>query len=81
MNVTINEAYIPYSEKCRLNGIDVHEGLNAMDQSELDRCCGMINGEVAYSQYNRVLLQLQLSTVVQPSQVYMLVQYQIHLLV
>ena len=79
VNVTIDSAYIPYSDKCRLHDIEVHDGLNVTGHSMIDHYCGVISGEVAYTQYNRAMVQLQLSTVVQQIQVHMIVQYQIHM--
>ena len=35
--------------------------------------------KVLYTRYNKALVRLQLSTVVQPLEVFMVVQYQIHL--
>ena len=79
INVTINTAYIPFSEECRLHDIEVHEGLNVTDNSIIDQYCGVISGEITYTQYNRALVKFQLSTVVQPLEVFMVLQYQIHL--
>ena len=59
LNITILQAYVPYSVNCSSNNIAVYDGLGVHRESHIDFFCGMIKYESIYSKQNKATIQLQ----------------------
>ena len=75
LNITILQAYVPYSDHCSPHAIEVHEGLAVSDHSFIDIFCGMIKYESIYTKQSKAAVVLQFKARVLPNKVVLMSTY------
>ena len=62
INVTIFKSYVPFTDLCSPHNVGVYEGHEDMNDTLIEKFCGLMSMENVYTKYNKALLQIQAST-------------------
>ena len=79
INITIEEAYVPYNTNCSLHNIEVYDGHIANESQLMDYFCGKISQESVYTKSNKALLAIKSNTSMLVYQVFITARYTTHI--
>ncbi len=77
INVTIYDAYVPYSDNCRKHFISLYEGINQSNETSISQHCGHVMMESMYTLSNKALFVITCNSRAPPHTVHLLMGYQL----
>ena len=78
INITIDKAYVPYSDTCGRKYVATYDGNSTVDKHRLGRFCGHVLFESVYTRWNRGLIYMVVHAADAWDMVYINATYQVH---